>query len=247
MSKKEREVSLGGTRFLVINLTEPLREDLEVYPGDPRPIKEVFSDIKKTGYHHFMYKISDHSFHPHGDAPSHQNLSLQEKTFDTFDMDYFFNPSFMIDLSGSPDAEEFDGIRYLVRIKKEHIQKYSDLLSKKKALIIRTGYDRWLESNKKHNPKYIPYLTKEAGKFIASYDNIKVVGIDSLTVDTVGSHSVHQAFKNKLIVEGLVNLYSIPKRNRDKFDLQTSTISIIGSTGGPIAAFAYVKIDRPIR
>lgn len=238
---KKKIISLGGIKFLAINLTEPLRENTKVYPGDPKLVKEIFSDINKTGYHHYIWKIGDHIFRPHGDAPNHQNLDLQDKGFESFGMDYFFNSACLIDLSN--DGENIEGIKYIVEVEKKKIEPYSEIISEKEAIIIRTGYDKWLEANKKHNKDKIPYLTKEAGDFIAGFNNIKVVGIDSLTVDAFGSHYVHQKFKDKLIVEALVNLYSIPKEHRNNFNLQTSTIAITGATGGPVAAFAFVKID----
>jgi kynurenine formamidase len=244
--KKQKIINLGGVKFLAIRLSEPLREDVEVYPGDPKPVKELWGDINKTGCHHYVWRIGDHNFHPHGDAPNHQNLDLQDKGFESFDMGYFFNCACLIDLSNSPEAEKIDGIQYLVRIKKEHLEPYFDIISRKRAVIIRTGYDRWLEANRKHNPDKLPYLTKNAGNFIAQFNNIKVIGIDSLTVDSVREHYVHQKFKEKLIVESLVNLHSIPEDNRRNFDLQTSTIAITGATGGPVAAFAFIKIEEEI-
>jgi len=240
--KKQKIVALGGSKYLVISFNQPLTENTEVYPGDPKPKKETFTDIKETGFHHYVWKISDHHFHPHGDAPNHQNL--EGESFERFDLDYFFNSACLIDLSDHPDAEERNGVKYIIEIRVEHLTPFSETISKKSAIIIRTGYDQWLELNKKHSPDKIPYLTKEAGEFLAKFPNIKVFGIDSLTVDKMGEHTVHKLFKDKLIVESLVNLYSVPKENRTNFDLQTSTIAIAGATGGPVSAFAFVKTDQ---
>lgn len=240
--KKQKEVILGNNKFLIINLMHPIGEDVEVYPGDPKPSKKLFTDIEKTGYHHYLWRIGDHHFHPHGDAPSHQNIELQDKTFDSFDMDYFFNNAIMIDLSEADEAKEFQGIKFLTKIELRHIEQIKDKLSDKGALVIRTGYDRWLLKNIKHDPEKIPYLTKEAADFIAGFGNLKVIALDSLTVDPIDSHYAHQKFKKKLIVESLVNLHDIPKESRNNFDLQTSTIALKGATGGPISAFAYIKI-----
>ena len=242
MERKQRVVNLGGIKFLVINLSEPLREDVEVFPGDPKPVKKVFSEINKTGYEHYVYSISDHNFHPHGDAPNHQNLGM--KSYESFDMNYFFNQACMIDFSQSPEAEEHEGIKILDRVTKEHLIPYSEIISKKNAVIVRTGYDKWLEANKKHNVNKIPYFSKEAGMFLAGFKNIKVLGIDSLTVDAPKCHDVHQLLKEKLIVESLVNLYNIPEESRSNFDLQTSTIAIVGASGGPVAAFAFIRTEK---
>ena len=236
----QKIITLGGTEFLIINLTEPLREDIEVFPGDPKPKKRIFSDICKTGYQHHIYSIGDHSFHPHGDAPNHQNPDQKSKGFEYFNLDYHFNSACLIDLSEHNQANEIDGIRYIVKIQKDHLKPYEKIISDKGAIIIRTGYDQWLIANKKHTPDNIPYLSKKAADYLSEFKKLKVIGIDSLTVDRIGSHYVHQKFKNKLIVEALVNLNLIPIGHRDNFDLQTSTIAIIGATGGPVAAFAYI-------
>jgi len=236
-----KEIILGNNKFLAIDLTQPLREDTEVYPGDPKPVKEVLSDIHKTGCQHHIYRISNHHFHPHADAPKHLNIELQDKGAEIFDLDYCFNSACLIDLSDLSN-EEFDGINYLVEVKKECLKPFAKLLSQKEAVLIRTGYDRWLEANKLHNPKTIPYLTEPAAKFIASFDNIKVIGIDSLTVDSFGNNSVHRILKNKMIIEAMVNLHEIPTTSRENFDLQTSPLRIVGATAAPIVAYVFIRL-----
>lgn len=243
LSTNSYDISLGGTKFTVIDLTEPLKLNTEVYPGDPKPQRKVFSDIKKTGWQHFIHEIGDHNFHPHADAQNHQNPDMQENGLEFFNKpEYIFNSACMIDLSGAPEAKKIDGIKYLIEVVEKHLKSYSKVLSDKGAVIIRTGYDRWLEANKPHTPANLPYLNKGAAEFLKSFDGLKVVGIDSLTVDSVGSHVSHQAIKDKLIVESLVHLYEIPEKSRNSFGLQTKSIVIEGATGGPVAAYAFIKM-----
>jgi len=247
MKNRTIKIILGDKPFLVISLSEPLNESTEVFPGDPSIVKKTYSDIDKTGYHHYVWEISDHSFHPHGDAPNHQNPELKHNGFDFFGMDYFFNKAAMIDLSETDDSENkcaYEDIEYHLRIEIHHLKEYEDIIKKRGAIIIRTGYDRVIESNKKHLLDKIPFLSAEAGKYLSHFDNLKVFGIDSLTVDFPGNHVVHQSLKKCLIVESLVNLYSIPKNSQMEFDLQTSTISIEGATGGPVNAFAFINIKK---
>lgn len=242
MNKVKKEIKLGNHRYLVIDLTEPLREDTEVYPGDPKPEKSIFSDIKKTGYQHHVYKIGDHTFHPHGDAPKHQDPNSRDKGFEVFGLDYCFNLACLIDLSKAPEAEEFSGVKYLVKVEKKHLKPYSKVISKKGAILIRTGYDKWLELNRPHNPEAIPYLTEEAAQLIASFNQVKVVGTDSITIDPVSAHTSHQILKDTLIVESLVHLYEIPLKSRGRFDLQTSPVKVLGATGGAIVAYAFIGL-----
>ena len=111
-------------------------------------------------------------------------------------------------------------------------------------MILRTGYDKWLESNKKHIPSNIPYIDGSAIDIISKFEKLKVIGTDSLTIDEIGKNYAHRKLKDKLIVECLVNLYSIPKRYMYSFYLQTNPIVIVGATGGPILAYAYIPLIR---
>lgn len=240
MNKKE--INLGSHKYLIVSLNEPLTEETELYPGDPKLEKEVFSDIAKTGYQHHIYKIGDHNFHHHGDAPKHQNPEMQDKGFEIFGLDFSFNSACLLDLSEISEAEETDGIKYLVEVKKEYLEPFAKLFSQKGAVLIRTGYDKWLEANKPHNSEKIPYLTKKAAEFITSFDGIKVIGTDSLTIDPVGFHDAHKIFKKTLIVESLTHLYEIPLEARENFDLQTTPVKITGATGGPVVAYAFIEL-----
>lgn len=238
MSKKI--IKLGKCDFLVIDLMQPLSLDQEVYPGDPKPKRSVFTDIEETGWHHYIHELGDHHFQPHGDAPNHQNPELIDKGFDIFGLDYCFNPAFLIDLSESVKSKEFNGIQFLTEITLEDLKPFESLFSEKGAVLLRTGYDKYLENNLPHDPEQLPYFTAEAAEYLASFKNLKVVGTDSLTVDPHGIHTAHQYLKEKLIVECLVHLYDIPKDQRSEFDLQTSPVKIIGATGGPVTAYAFI-------
>ena len=228
-----KEINLGGKKLFIIELTEPISENSEPYPGDPKIEKEVFSEINKTGYEHYTHKIGDHSFHPHADAPKHQNVGGDG--IESFGMDFFFNDALLIDLSEL--GEEVEGIKYIIEVKLEHLKKFSDKLKGKGAVVIRTGYDKWIEANKKHNPEKLPYLTKEAAEFIAGFENIRVVGTDSLTVDKDGCHDSHKALREKMIVECMVHLDEI---NNKEFFLISAPIRIKGASGAPVAAYAIL-------
>ena len=235
-------VNLGGAQFKIVKLYEPMLENVAVYPGDPVLKKEVIKDIKQDGCNLFRYSVCNHAFHPHADAPKHQNIDMAEIGIESFGMDSFFNSAFMIDLSSSKRAITVNGVRYLRQILMEDLESYKDLFAEKSSVIIRTGYDKYIESNQKHIADKIPSISLDAAKFMASCNNLNVIAVDSLTVDDVDSNEIHKLLKDKLIVESMVHSYNIPDRNRKEFDLQTSTVSIIGATGGPVTAFAYIRI-----
>ena len=242
MSKIKKEITLGGVSYLVVDLTEPLKKDTEVFPGDPKPVlNKVFSRIQDTGFQYHIQTLGDHNFHAHVDAPSHQNPEFQERGLEYWGIDDVFNPAFMIDLSGAPESRALEGISWLTEVKKKHLEKHAKEFAEKNAVIIRTGYDKWLESNKPHNVSAIPYFIECAADFISSFKNIKTFGTDSLTVDPAGVHYTHKKFKEIMIVESLVHLYEIPEAVRSNFDLQTSPIRITGATGGPVSVYAFIK------
>ena len=238
--KKRKKIQLGDCSFTIIDLIEPLSEDVAVYPGDPKPEKMIISSFQNGSCQYHAYTIGDHVFHPHGDAPNHQNKHLINNGFEFWDLNYAFNIACLIDLSQSEEISHFQNISYLHRISANHLIQYREILSDKGAFVIRTGYDKFIEKNIEHRLEKIPFLDVSAVNFILEYKKIRVIGIDSLTIDEHGSHYAHQKLSDKLIVESLVNLYSIPKKHRHYFLLQTSPIAIIGATGGPIVAYAYI-------
>lgn len=237
----KKKIVLGNAKYLVVDLTEPLSDNTQVYPGDPKLTKKVFSDIHTSGWQYHVYRLGDHIFHPHGDAPNHQNVKLKDKGFETFDISYCFNRACLIDLSKCKNAEKFEGINYLVRVEEKHLNPYSNIIRGKNAVLIRTGYDKWLEANNTHTLKGIPYFSEGAVDFISKFKSLKVIGTDSLTIDPAGCHYAHKKFKNLLIVESMVHLHLIPESGWKNFFLQTSPVRIVGATGGPVVAYAFIK------
>ncbi len=240
--KITRNIKLGGKDFLVIDLMNPLALDQEVYPGDSLPKRRIFTDMAETGIHHYIHELGDHHFHPHGDAPNHQNPDRMDRGIEVFDIEYSFNPAFMIDLTNDKAAGEINSIPFLTEITKEHLLPYASLLAEKEAVVFRTGYDKWVENNHPHIIEKLPYFTEEAAAYLASFENLKVIGTDSLTVDPDGVQTAHRLFKDKLIVESLVHLHAIPEEHHHSFDLQTSPVRIVGATGGPVTAYAFIKL-----
>ena len=241
MTEFSKIINLGKSRFRVIDLTEPLREDVEVYPGEPKPSKKVVSDIRERGFQYNVFSLGEHSFHPHGDAPNHQNPELQHLGFEIFGLECAFNRTTLLDLSAASVSKEVDGIRYLTRIEVAHLKPYEKIISNKSALVIRTGYDLWLESNRPHKPGGLPHLSPEAAKYVDSFEKLRVFGIDSLTIDPVDVRLAHRTLKRFMIVESLVHLHEIPEKARSCFDLQTTAVRIVGATGGPVVAYAYIE------
>jgi kynurenine formamidase len=239
---RQRLISLANVRLGVVNLTEPLQVDSQGFPGDPVVERTTFSTFADGLYQHYIHSLGDHQFRPHGDAPNHFDPRRSDG-FEVWSLDFVFNEACLIDLSHEADAVEVDGITFLPEVTKDHLAAHDEQLRQKGAVIIRTGYDEWLEANLAHVPENIPHLSPCAADYLAGFANIKVVGTDSLTVDKCGEAYAHLALKETLIVESLVNLYLIPAAHTDNFLLQTSPVAIVGATGGPVVAYAYHPLE----
>lgn len=244
MEKNYQIVNIGDVKFKVINLTEPVDENTQVYPGDPKIEKETFCNFEENNCQHNIYKLSDHCFHPHGDAKKHHNPECKNDGFEQWSFDYFFNEALLIDLSSSDKLTELKGINYHKVITRKDIEKFETVIKKKSAVIFRTGYDIYIESNYQHFIDSIPYFDSDAGEYLMTFENLNVIGIDSLSVDKPGINKVHKMLKEKLIVESLVKMYNIPEESIDTFTLQTQPIAVKGSTGGPIVANAFLRMGN---
>lgn len=232
---------IGGIPFQIIRLSKIIDLDTEPFPNDPEIKKSVVADMDKVGVQHNSYQVSDHIFRPHADAPNHQNPEAKNKGIEVYNTDDFFNSACMVDLTKNT-SKISNHIK--IKIKKEDLIPFEKLIKEKNAIIIRTGYDKYIEANLKHSKDTIPFFTEDAAKYLSSFENIKVIATDSLTVDKPGYNISHQIFKNKLIIEALVHLDKIPEKYTHDFDLETSIIQISGATGGAVSAFAFIRSDN---
>lgn len=234
------------------NLSMTLEKGMPVYPGDPELDFEQHLDISKCGFGYNIIHFPEHCG-THVDAPNHQNLD-DPRGVEAWDHPKFkSNFMYFIDLSNAPEAQEFGGIKYLLKVTDEHLKPHIDKMKGRGAILIRTGYDKFLEARKKHVEGEIPYLTKEAAGLLAKLDNINVIGIDSLTIDETGKkdsngksipvQDAHHALtKKKMVIESLVNLHRLNKSRLYK--LISEPVIIKGATGAPVTILAGAEISH---
>lgn len=236
------KINLFGKKLTVISLNQDLCFDSKSYPGHP-PVfhREIVSKKEKDGFENYVHQIADHSFRPHIDAPNHfcDTTDGAEVFSSTENM---FHETLIIDLTTEDESEEIEGIRITKEILLKHIEPYQDKISEKSALILRTGYDKWTESMSKNEMKNIPYFSKEAATFISTFKNLKVVATDSINVDKHDENIIHNIFKEKMIVEGLVNLHKIKSSQHDKLMIMIAPLIIEGATAAPAKVYAFLKI-----
>lgn len=240
-----RQVRLGDRDFDVYDLTHPIRPETEVFPGDPTVERSVFASIDETGFEHYVHRLGDHVFSPHADAPSHQNPDRKGVGVEVWGPEFEFNEALAIDLTAREASREIDGIAMVTRIERAHVEPLAEELGRCGAVVVRTGADRWRVAGRPWSPEVIPGFTADAGRFLASFDGLRVVATDSLTVDVVRPddpiHDVHRAFRDKLIVESLTHVDRLPfsADGTARFTLQTALLPIVGATGCPVVARAW--------
>ena len=217
-------------KLKIVDLSLPIHEAMAVYPGDPRvKIESLVSNTKEL-------ELVIRTHHgTHVDAPLHRKI---EKSLDEYGLDKFVNPAVKIDLTPKADTTR-KGVKYLQAVKREHLEPYKNIIGQKEAVVIRTGYGELIQKGlvEKDN---ISYLTEDAGQFLAGFENLNVVGIDSLTIDKPKSGGkVHNMLLKKdiILLETLVNLESAP----EEFTLWCLPLAIKNSDGSPCRAVAVYE------
>lgn len=224
----------------IIDLSIELSKSTGVYPGDPDIKVEQALDIDKDSVNVKKLALSTHHG-THIDVASHQVKA--GKTLDDFSLKSFTNLNvFKIDII-EYDSEKY-GIPYKRVITKQDLEQYEDQLKDKDGIIINSGYGKIIlavanEKDKKIDKEF-PYLTEEAANYLCSF-NLKLIGIDSVTVDEYRKNNVHQLLfkKNKdlVILETLVNLDTLP----ENFILNCVPLKIKNADGSPVRAYAVVE------
>lgn len=236
----DTKFDLFGKVIKVISLNQDLCFDSKSNPGHPPAFKrEIISRRDKDGFENYVHHIADHSFRPHIDAPNHYSDSEQgAEKFSS--LNNLFHKVLVIDLTHEKETEEVEGLRIIKEILLKHIERFSDDISKVSALIIRTGYDKWTENLEKHELKNIPYFSHDAAMFLSSFENLKVIGTDSINIDKPNENSIHKIFTNMMIIEGLVNLSAAPESG---CILMVSPLIIEGATGAPAKVYIFTEAD----
>lgn len=223
----------------IIDLSVELSNNTGIYPGDPNIEVKQALNIDKHNVNVKKLTLGTHHG-THIDVASHQVKA--GKTLDDFSLKNFVNLKvFKIDIN-EYDSEKF-GIPYKKVITKQDLEKYEDKLKTKKRVIINTNYGKVIQlvanGKDKEIDKDFPYLNEEAADYLSSFD-LKLIGIDSVTIDAYRQNTVHQKlFKknpNLIILETLVNLENCP----EDFILNCAPLKIKQSDGSPVRAYAIV-------
>lgn len=213
----------------IIDLSQVVSEISLIYPGDLGvELTQTESMAMGDSVNGEVIKAGVHSL-THLDAPGHQ--IKDGKTLDSYPLEKFVQKAFLIKLDGKKE------------IKKEDLEPYQDKIKQAGALLIRTGFDKIIERYEKDadfrlktkiSSSDLPRFTQDCAEWLSSFDNLELVGVDSLTV---GNKTIHSAFLQKdiLLVEGLF-LEKAP----ENFVLHCFPWKLKNVNGAPCRAIALI-------
>ena len=222
----------------VIDLTHTLHDDIQVYPGDPRPSISRGLTHEKDYCHVDLLRLGSHTG-THIDAPYHFLKGGQR--IDEIPVQRFVGDGVLIDVSAKSDRD---------LILPGDVEPYEDEIAQGDFVIFRTGRDKYFGT-----PKYYlhPYLSAEGARILVRM-GVSLVGVDALNVDPTYNGSmdsdpsakdlpdegeygypVHDILLGNdiLIVENLCNLDKI-KQVKGVYSFLP--LKLEGSDGSPIRA-----------
>ena len=171
----------------LIDLTQPVIENMPVYPGDPSPKLEQLTSIQEDGFTDHRIEMAMH-VGTHIDAPFH--MIEGGKKITDFSIETFIGTGKLLDARGKKeiDGSVFEGVSVLP----------GDIV------LVYTGW-----SNNFGKDNYFtdyPILTEDFARAAIAFGT-KIVGIDTPSPDRE-PYAVHKLLLEKeiLIIENLTNL-----------------------------------------
>ncbi len=191
------------TDYEVIDLSLEINAETVVYPGDSHPRIIQTMNFKDDGICLHELNISLHTG-THFDFPRH--IIKDGKTLKDFPVGSFVFNAVKIDLE--PDKNNPPDYRRAVNI--NDIKLYEEQLSPADAVIFHTGFGKYLIKN--DGRKDFPYINPDAAKYLTEFPNLRLIGIDSLSVDPLGLLESHKIIlgSGRLLLEKVVNLDKLP-------------------------------------
>ncbi len=220
----------------IIDLSLQIDITMATYPGETvlfRPT-EV---IPKNKYNVQTMHIFTHTG-THLDAPWH--VLEQGKRLNQYPLEQFIAPCVKLDLTKhKKELSRVGAAFYLKVIERRHLQEYENQIKQAQAIVLHTGYGEVMKLGRQFIDMEFPYLTEDAAKYLAQFTNLKLIGIDSLTIDKHEVQDSHKAILGKtniLVLETLTNLEQVPER----FMLVCFPLNVKDADGAPCRALALI-------
>lgn len=207
----------------LIDLTRTITPQMPVFPGDEQPALEQKTE---QGWQRTLLHLPSHCG-THVEGARHGDGSA--KGLELAPLSRFFGLALMLDVSSCAGQE----------ISKEALAAHEEELKCCEFLVLKSGWDRkW---GKDEYFRDYPVLSREAAEYIAGFEFLLGVGMDTVSADPVDSPDcpVHRALlgADKVIVENLCNLDSVQGRN---FLLCCLPLKYGGADASPVRAAAFL-------
>ena len=198
-----------------IDISQPLTNEMEVWPGDTPFQYKLTYDKESTGSVNIGQLTSSVHTGTHADAPFH--FDEHGKTIDEIDVNTFIGKAKVIDLSnfsviGKKELEQFD-LTHVTR------------------LLLKTTTSQ----NPLEFPEKYTLLTEDIGPFLKE-KGINLLGVDMPSVDALDSKQMltHHSLNNNgiLIIENL----QLATVAQGYYDFIALPLHIKGSDGSPVRA-----------
>jgi len=209
----------------IIDLSHKLDNKMSFYTEDERAKIYDYATYDKDYFNEKKLEIFTHTG-THMDAPRH--MIDNAKTIDEYEPSYFIGKALLIDITNYKLASL------------DFIKSFKEKLKEVDFVILRTNWDKyWGEESYLSN---YPTLEIEAAKYICSFNNIRGIGIDSISIDRFDTknYDIHKEIlsKEKIIIENLKNLKFIDK---ETFTINALPLNIENGDGSLTRAIAIIE------
>jgi len=210
----------------LVDLSHTISPRMPAYPGTSPPVFTTPCTIANTGFNERMVILYSHTG-THVDAPAH--IIPGGKTLDQISADNFVGKSSVLDLAANKKST----------IEIVDLESYQSFIEKSEFILLHTGWCQlW---GKKGYFQGYPLLSHEAAKWVSSF-NLKGLGVDTISVDEVGSTAfpIHRILleRNIIVVENLTNLNILPLSG---FIFSCLPLNLEEGDGSPVRAVAIIE------
>jgi kynurenine formamidase len=215
----------------VVDLSVPLREGVQTYPGDPQLAFAPHSTVARDGFNLLEVHMGTQTG-THVDAPFH--FEDDAPTLDALPMSRFLGPGLIADVRGLGAREA---------ITRTHLADALAAVQPDTIVLLHTGWSRSFGTAAYFDH---PYLDADACRALLDA-GVRTIGIDAINLDETPDddhpgvgfpvhHLVAQAAG--VICENLTNLAAV---GTVEPTVSLLPIAFIGTDGAPVRAVAYTE------
>lgn len=202
-------------RMRIVDLTIPIADGMDAFPGEPSARFSPFSTLEQTGIEMWNVQIFS-QLGTHVDAPSH--FIPDGPTNERLPLDSMIGRVAVVDVPAAPGAP----------ITAADLADHVGRIRASGRVILRSGWDRH-----RGTPAYwqgFPELTPEAARLLAAI-GVRFLGIDTPTPSLADLHEVHKILLESgcVLAECLVNTAELS----DESFLICLPLPLVGLDGAP--------------